>query len=166
MDSRDVPRLVSKLKVFTDLTTSLASLSTCKRPGSNLGCVVIPQDMSEVVAIGYNGPAAGEGPSCCKGQDAVGSCGCIHAEANAVAKMHTRQTGLVMIATFSPCELCAGLVINTRRVDFFLYHSVYRDRSGLDRLDRAGITTCSVGAALGDWPKKVEGKTVVSEGSD
>lgn len=128
-----------KLVPFLKLMYGLAELSTCRRPDSKVGCVIIQPDFSEVVAIGYNGPAAGEGLMACRGPDAVGGCGCIHAEANAVAKLRTRDDGLVCLITKSPCEHCAGMLINTRRIDAVIYSNAYRDLNGVDRLRRAGV---------------------------
>lgn len=120
---------------------NLAGLSCCKREGSRLGCVIIRADFTEVVAIGYNGPAAGEPNDRCRGADAVGSCGCIHAEANAITKMGRRGYETVLICSLSPCEHCAGLIINTQCIKGVIFNKYYRDVGGIDRLRAAGITT-------------------------
>lgn len=130
------------------LASELGSCSACRRGGANLGCVLVREDFSEVVGIGYNGPAAGESHDTCRGPEAVGSCGCIHAEANAVSKMRVRGEPLVAIMTMSPCELCAGLLINTRSLIGVIYEREYRDTTGLDRLRRAGIPVASYGSVL------------------
>ena len=118
--------------------TALGECSTCKRLGSNLGCVIIREDFSEVIGIGYNGPAKGEDHDVCRGPDAIGSCGCIHAEANAISKMRVRDVPMVALIRLSPCEQCAGLLINTGVLGV-IYEEEYRDRTGLDRVRRAGI---------------------------
>lgn len=148
--SQNVNRLRCKLRVFSKFTEDLSNLSTCRRPNSQIGCVIIPPDMSEVMAIGYNGPAAGEDHMCCRGPEAVGSCGCIHGEANALVKIKTRRRNLIMIVSLSPCEHCAGLIINNRSISVVIYASEYRDRSGLMRLENNGIATISLGRALGE----------------
>ena len=96
-------RLRQRLAVFWRLACDLASLSCCKR--ARVGCVVVPGDMTEVVAIGYNGPPAGEPNDSCRGTE--GSCGCVHAEGNAVSKLRG-GAGLVMVTTTLQCEHCAG----------------------------------------------------------
>lgn len=110
--------------------------------------MIIPPDLTEVLAIGYNGPASGEDHICCRGPDAVGSCGCIHGEANALIKLKTRRRDLLMITTLSPCEHCAGLIINNRSIRIVIYTSEYRDRSGLDRLQRAEVITIALDSIL------------------
>lgn len=110
-------------------------LSTCRR--NKVGCVIVPTDLSRVCAIGYNGPAAGEDDEACRCEE--GACGCIHAEANALVKMREPGSGFIIISTVSPCEHCAGLIINSKQVDWVLYDRPYRDTGGLARLLIAGI---------------------------
>lgn len=115
-----------KLRVFADLAQSLADLSTCRR--RRVGAVVVDPDLTEVLAIGYNGPPAGVDNGACRAVE--GDCGCVHAEANAVAKLRDRRDGLTLVATMSPCEQCAGLIVNCRRISAVLYGSAYRDGAG------------------------------------
>lgn len=126
------------MKVFLDFTSGLGRLSTCKR--LKVGAIIIPQEMTEVLSIGYNGPPVGKDNMGCR-EVSVGSCGCVHAEANALLKLHSRHHGLVMITTRSPCEHCAGLIINSRCIDAIVYIDEYRDRTGLDLLNSVHITT-------------------------
>lgn len=111
-------------------------MSRCKR--LQVGAVIIRPDMSEVLGIGYNGPSAGVDNESCRGGE--GSCGCIHAEANALIKLRTGGNGLVLLSTDSPCEHCAGLILNTGgRIGAVVYGRAYRDRTGVDLLKRGGI---------------------------
>lgn len=125
-----------KLRKFARFADDLAGLSTCKR--KSVGCVVMPADFSQVLSIGYNGPPEGLPNDSCEGADAVGACGCVHAEMNAVIKLHTR-TPCMMFTTVSPCLLCAGAIINKRVIRLVLYDREYRDRGGILRLGEAGI---------------------------
>lgn len=134
-------RLRSKLEVFWQFTEGLAGLSRCKRLA--VGCVIIPADLSEILAIGYNGPPAGVPNDSCRMEE--GKCGCVHADANALVKLHSRDTGLVMILTHSPCEHCAGLVINSRRIGYVLYGGHYRDLRGANLLRSSGIVIVEIG---------------------
>lgn len=120
-------RLRAKLRVFVDFTAAIANLSTCKR--SQVGCVVVPPDLREVIAIGYNGPPAGVDNSSCRAE--VGNCGCIHGEANALVKVKSRARDLVMFCTRTPCEHCAGLILNSQCVGYLVYAEPYRDDAGL-----------------------------------
>lgn len=135
MSSRDEDRLLSKLTVFYDLARNLADLSRCRR--LQVGCVVITPDMTEVVAIGYNGPSCGRPNDSCRGGE--GACGCVHSEANALVKLRTDREDLVMVTTHSPCEHCAGLVVNSQRVGSVVYDVAYRDTTGLTVLRDAGL---------------------------
>lgn len=124
-----------KLAVFVKLALDLASLSTCKR--RKVGCVIVPSDFSEVFSIGYNGPPAGVNNDSCR--EVEGVCGCLHAENNALVKLRTRDRDLLLITTCSPCETCAGMVLNSRRVSEVVYVEEYRDRRGLDLLAMNGV---------------------------
>ena len=128
-------RLCSKLLVFHELAASLAALSTCRR--AQVGAVVVPPELSEVLAIGYNGPARGRPNDSCRGGE--GACGCCHSEANAIAKLGSGRSDLVLVSTTSPCEHCAGLVANCLRVSHVVYDKPYRDPTGLGVLRDAGI---------------------------
>ena len=136
----DCERWNKKRLVFAQFATDLASLSSCKR--AQVGAVVFPRDFSEVVAIGYNGPPRGLSHDRCNGEP--GRCGCVHAEANAIAKLSTRETDLVMLCTTSPCVQCASLIINCGRIAVVDYITAYRDVYGLNTLFQAGIVVCQV----------------------
>ncbi len=139
--------------MFLDFTIGLGQLSTCKR--LKVGAIIIPQEMTEVLSIGYNGPPVGKDNMGCR-EASVGSCGCVHAEANALLKLRGRHYGLVMILTRSPCEHCAGLIINSRCIDAIVYIDEYRDRTGLDLLNSVHITT--VPARLLELPERNEAR--------
>ncbi len=134
------PRLKQKLHVFWEFTEKLASLSCCRR--LTVGCVVIPQDLSTILSIGYNGPPAGMSNDACRGQE--GDCGCIHAEANALVKLKTRESGLVLLTSASPCEQCAGLILNSNRIAAIVYGQEYRNRLGPMLLRSAGLVVVTV----------------------
>lgn len=133
------------------MALDLSNLSRCKR--LRVGCVLVPPDMSEVAAIGYNGPPAGEDNDACRAT--AGGCGCIHAEANALVKVRSGPAGLVLVTTDSPCEHCAGLIINSGRVGWVVYTRHYRDSRGLDLLENRGI---GVVRSLPWWDPFLEGK--------
>lgn len=131
----DSERWNNKRLVFAQFATDLSTLSTCKR--AQVGCVVFPRDFSEVLAIGYNGPPRGLSHDRCNGMP--GRCGCVHAEANAIAKLSTRERDLVMLSTTSPCTSCASLIVNCGRISVVDYITAYRDVYGLTTLEQAGI---------------------------
>lgn len=134
-----------KLSAFYSFAASLAGLSTCKR--LQVGCLIVPMDLTEVMAIGYNGPPTGISNDACRKQ--AGSCGCIHAEANSLVKLRTNETGLVALLTHSPCEHCAGLLLNSRRISNVAYAVEYRDLAGVKLLLDGGISVSRVNPAYG-----------------
>lgn len=126
-----------KMKVFTSLAQQLGSLSTCRR--LSVGCIIIPRDLTGIYALGYNGPPAGLPNDLCSVEK--GDCGCIHAEANAIAKLSTPDRQCLLITTVSPCRHCAGLIINCNRISEVLYLSEYRDSRGIEMMKKVGIST-------------------------
>lgn len=144
LDQPELGRLRRKVGVFWALAQNLASLSCCRRLG--VGCVVVRPDFTEVVSIGYNGPASGIPNDSCRGTE--GSCGCTHAEGSAVAKMRGESQGLVMVTTTLQCEHCAGLVSNCRRISGVIYGTRYRDPRGEHLLRSAGLSVVSISEIL------------------
>ena len=118
--------------------------STCKRPDRQIGCVITDVDMKRIVSIGYNGPPAQLGNDACRGQDAEGTCGCLHAEMNAISKVDSSLTDKVMFVTMAPCETCASMIAQSGiwRVYYLL---LYRNNSGLELLAKCSIITEQLG---------------------
>ena len=70
----------------------------------------------------------------------------LHAEANAIAKVSssTQSTkGATLYITLSPCRECSKLIFQSgiKRV---VYNKKYKDTSGLEFLEKAGVETCFV----------------------
>ena len=65
--------------VYMEFAKSIAKRSSCYR--LNVGSVVTTTDFRKVIAVGYNGNAAGLKNGC--DRDEVGNCGCLHSEENA-----------------------------------------------------------------------------------
>lgn len=128
-------RLVRRLRIFRRFVEDLSSLSTCRR--KKVGCLVTTDDLSEVLSIGYNGQPVGISNDRCRSEE--GRCGCVHAEANAIVKLRSMQSGLVLLCTCSPCESCAGLISNSKKVRYVLYGEDYRDLVGKTIMHSAGI---------------------------
>ena len=132
-----------KLRVFMRLAADLAGLSHCRR--KQVGAAIVTPDMSAVLAIGYNGPPSGRPNDSCRGGE--GACGCIHAEANALVKLEAGgRGGLVLLTTLSPCEHCAGLIVNSKKIESVVYAEAYRDAAGLKVLGEAKIETAQATA--------------------
>jgi len=130
-------RATTKWATFLDIAENLALLSTCHR--ASVGCIIVPDDWSAIHAIGYNGQPRGTVNDACS--DTTGQCGCIHAEANAIAKLDTPRVGLTLITTVSPCLNCAGLIVNCGKIASVVFIDKYREFEGPQKvLHRAGVT--------------------------
>jgi deoxycytidylate deaminase len=138
-------RLRSKLRTFISFTDELGELSACKR--LEVGCTIITPSLTEVLAIGYNGPPSGEPNDGCREED-VGNCGCVHGEANALIRLRDRRDGLILLTTQSPCEHCAGLIVNHQGIAAVLYGTEYRNQAGVNLLKRRELTVLPWGYVL------------------
>jgi len=110
--------------------------STCKRPNRKIGAVITTEDMTQVLAIGYNGVSKKLPNDACR--NIPGDCLCLHAEMNAIAKVDSTILNKVIFITMSPCEMCASLIAqaNINKV-WYLYD--YRNTDGLKILSDCGI---------------------------
>ena len=111
---------------FEELYLSFAKMvsfrSTCGRVGN--GAVITSEDMYHVHSIGYNGSPR-KNPHNCQGAEAVGTCGCIHAEINAILKVPVRDDSKVMFCTSSPCSECAKFIVQSG-FSKIIYNHEYR----------------------------------------
>lgn len=101
-------------------------------------------NLTNVLTVGYNGQPAGLPNNRCRGTP--GTCGCIHSEANALVKLRepaSRSSDLLLLCTHSPCEHCAGLVLNSACIGYVLFAGAYRLSTGLQILQAGGIVTVS-----------------------
>lgn len=109
-------------------------------PRHRVGAIVVTQDNTQVLAIGYNGNYAG-GPNEAE-SDIPGQSGMIHAEINMLIKMdYNNPKPKDVYVTLSPCRDCAKAMVNAN-VQRVVYDEEYRDTSGLDILQNAGVEVC------------------------
>lgn len=107
-------------------------------PRHQVGAIVISEKNTQVLAVGYNGNYSG-GPNEVE-SDQPGNSGMIHAEINALLKCDYNNIGKkTMYVTLSPCRMCAKAMINGG-VNEVVYDEQYRDTSGLELLQSAGIS--------------------------
>jgi len=106
-------------------------------PRYQVGAVVVTDDNTQVLAVGYNGNYSG-GPN--EAESIVpGESGMLHAEINALLKMdYNNPKNKKMYLTLSPCRMCAKAIINAG-IDEVVYIEDYRDLSGIDLLRSANI---------------------------
>lgn len=123
-----------------------AEMSTCAG-GRRVGAVAVVG--GQVVATGVNGvPTRYPHPDQCIRRDlGIPSgqqphlCGCVHAEANAIAnaaKHGTRLEGAALFLTCQPCRACMGLLANAGIVSVY-YDGDYPDPEAVTIAQWAGI---------------------------
>jgi len=143
----------SKLaKAYMKTAEIFAELSHARR--LHVGAIVVKDD--RIISIGYNGMPAGWDNNCeyeieaevgddievvLKTKPEV-----LHAETNAIAKLaRSAESGLDsdLFVTHAPCLDCAKIIYQSgiRRV---YYGNNYRDNSGLDFLQKSGITVTQI----------------------
>ena len=106
-------------------------------PRNKVGAVIVTEDNTQVLGIGYNGGWAG-GPNEVESLE-PGMSGMIHAEINALIKMnYSHHKGKKLYVTLSPCRACAKAIINGG-IDSVIYLDDYRDSSGIDLLLEGGV---------------------------
>lgn len=157
-----MPRIPVDL-IYMRMAYQIAKLSYAKR--KRVGCIIVKDN--QVVSTGYNGTPHGFKNDCeeiqtrkvdnpdhleiliAKGYDCQDGC-CskevtkrevLHAESNALAKVSKStlsSDGADMYITMSPCFDCAKLIIQSGIKRVF-YSENYRDTSGIDILEEAGI---------------------------
>lgn len=124
---------------WDEIWMSLAHHVSQRSPDKRLkvGCVVVTDDNSSVLSLGYNGDQ--HGGSHIPDSLEPGKSGFIHAEANALIKMNFadhRQKKLYL--THSPCPVCARMIINAG-IKKVIYCDEYRDIKGVNILNDSGI---------------------------
>lgn len=130
--------------IWMNLASNIAKRSTCIVPDRSVGCVIVSEDNSQVLALGYNGSAKGDDNSCeynPRHGNGIGNsrCTCIHAEMNALVKLDsTNPCKKKMYLTLSPCNLCYKLIINAG-ISEVVYLNEYKSGYGLDKLKQIGI---------------------------
>tara|TARA_R100000152_G_C6557553_1_gene29654 strand:- start:84 stop:464 length:381 start_codon:yes stop_codon:yes gene_type:complete len=106
-------------------------------PRFQVGAVVVTEDNSQVLAVGYNGNYAG-GPNEVESEN-PGESGLLHAEINALLKMdYNNPKNKKLYLTLSPCKMCAKAIVNAS-INEVVYCEKYRDASGLEILKKSGV---------------------------
>ena len=123
-------------KIWMDFASSIAERSY--DPRFQVGAVIITEDNSQVLAVGYNGNYAG-GPNEVE-SETPGESGMLHAEINALLKMdYNNPKKKKLYLTLSPCRMCAKAIINSG-INEVVYAESYRDLSGIELLKECGIS--------------------------
>ena len=106
-------------------------------PKYKVGVVVVNEENTQVLSIGYNGDQKG-GSNQRESLD-TGDSGFIHAEENALIKLdYNNPKRKKMYVTLSPCRMCAKKIVNAG-IDEVIYLERYEQSNGIDILIDAGI---------------------------
>ena len=123
------------VRAHLEVARIYGELSTADR--LKVGCIIVKDD--RIISIGYNGMPSG-GSNVCE-KDNVTKPEVLHAEANAIlkcAKHGQSCQGADLYLTLSPCKDCSKL-IHQSGIKRVIYHHIYKDCSGLDFLQKAGV---------------------------
>lgn len=111
-------------------------LSHCHR--KKVGAIIVKDRM--IISDGFNGTPTGfENP--CEDEDGYTKWYVLHAEANAISKVAASTQsceGATLYITLSPCRECSKL-IHQSGIKRVVYQQEYKDDSGLEFLERAGV---------------------------
>lgn len=134
--SKDKKKRPSFEEIYMQLALTLASRSTCHR--LNVGTVITSTDYRKVLAVGYNGNAAGLPNECDRSE--AGNCGCLHSEENAVINCDApRFVEKYVFVTHLPCVACAKRLINLGGVKKIFFNNQYRSTESLEILKSINI---------------------------
>ena len=108
-------------------------------PKFQVGAVIVTDDNTQVLALGYNGDHKG-GPNCRDSLE-TGKSGFIHAEVNALIKCDfNNPKAKKMYLTHAPCPVCAKCIVNAG-IEQVLYINNYEpDMSGVDILRNCDVS--------------------------
>jgi dCMP deaminase len=122
-------------QIWIDFAHTIAKRSLDDK--HKVGAVIVNEDNTQVLAIGYNGDQKG-GPNKRDSME-VGGSGFIHAEINALIKCdYNYPKKKKMYLTLSPCSVCAKAIVNAG-IDQVIYCKEYKESNGLNILVNAGI---------------------------
>ena len=112
-----------------------AKLSYCDR--KKVGALIVKDRM--IISDGFNGTPTGF-ENCCE-EDGSTKWYVLHAEANAILKVASSTQSCknsTLYITLSPCKECSKL-IHQSGIKRVVYANAYKDISGLDFLEKAGV---------------------------
>ena len=135
---------------FMKMAYLISGWTSCNVEGRSIGAVIVKD--KRIMTTGYNGAPAGlktcrERGECMRRKMNIESgtraelCYAVHAEQNALiqaARMGVSVYGATMYVTYSPCIICARLIINAGIVKV-IYRYDYPDDFSKEILKEAGV---------------------------
>lgn len=125
-------------KAYLRIADEWGKLSYCKR--KQVGAIIVKDRM--IISDGYNGTPSGF-ENFCEDENGYTKWYVLHAEANAISKVASSTQscqGATLYITLSPCKECSKLIHQSGIVRV-VYKKTYRDNSGIEFLEKAGIST-------------------------
>ncbi|WP_027077309.1 deoxycytidylate deaminase [Maribacter antarcticus] len=123
-------------KAYLRMAQEWGKLSFCER--KQVGAIIVKGRM--IISDGYNGTPTGF-ENFCEDEEGYTKWYVLHAEANAILKVagstQSCQDATLYI-TLSPCRECSKL-IHQSGINRVVYQKGYKDNSGLDFLEKAGV---------------------------
>ena len=135
---------------FMEMTDTISGWASCYQKNRKMGAVIVRD--KRILTTGYNGAPQGIKPcvergECLRRKLGIPSgtraevCYAVHAEQNALiqaARMGVSVYGATMYVTYSPCIICARLLINAGIVRV-IYRYDYPDEFSREILKEAGV---------------------------
>lgn len=123
-------------KAYLRIAKEWGKLSHCER--RKVGAIIVKDRM--IISDGYNGTPTGF-ENYCEDEEGYTKWYVLHAEANAILKVAASTQsckGATLYITMSPCKECSKL-IHQAGITRIVYESGYKDNTGLQFLEKAGI---------------------------
>lgn len=123
-------------KAYLRIANEWGKLSHCKR--KQVGALIVKDRM--IISDGYNGTPTGF-ENYCEDDEGYTKWFVLHAEANAILKVAASTQscqGATLYITMSPCKECSKL-IHQAGITRIVYEIGYKDNTGLEFLEKAGI---------------------------
>lgn len=136
---------------FMEMTDTIAQWASCFKQDRKMGAVIVRD--KRILTTGYNGAPQGITPciergECMRQKMGIASgtraelCYAVHAEQNALiqaARLGVSVFGATLYVTYSPCVICAKLIINAG-ISRVVYRFDYPDEFSRELLKLAGVT--------------------------
>lgn len=123
-------------KAYLRIAREWSKLSHCNR--KQVGALIVKDRM--IISDGYNGTPTGF-ENFCEDEEGYTKWYVLHAEANAILKVAGSTQSCkdaTLYITMSPCKECSKL-IHQSGIKRLVYHIDYKDNSGLEFLEKAGV---------------------------
>ncbi|MFC4267822.1 deoxycytidylate deaminase [Polaribacter marinivivus] len=123
-------------KAYLKMALEWGKLSHCKR--KQVGALIVKDRM--IISDGFNGTPTGF-ENCCENEEGATKWEVLHAEANAILKVASSTQSAkdaTLYITLSPCRECSKL-IHQAGIKRVVYANAYKDPSGLNFLEKAGV---------------------------